>query len=189
MTRQPKARQKVLDASREIVADRGAGCLTFDEIAAVSGVTRGGITYHFPTKQKLLQALVEDDHEQWLRLECELQPKNLEGETAELIAFIRSWTNENLERRRFVAGMLTAVTHDPPILDSVREYESERLSGVQWDQSNVRLELLRLAAAGLFWADLFGCPTVPKNLRKKLVAEMESLAGQWSEATEQTDEK
>lgn len=189
MPRQPKARQKILDASRSIVADRGAGCLTFDEIVAVSGVTRGGITYHFPTKQKLLQELVKDDFEQWQQLESELRPKNCDDETAELIAFIRSWTNENQERRRFVTGMLTAVTHDPPILDPVREFENERLSEVEWCPTKLRLELLRLAAAGLFWADLFGCPSVPKNLRKQLVAELESLAGQWSEGTESTNEK
>lgn len=189
MTRKPKARQKVLDASREIVADRGAGCLTFDEIAAVSGVTRGGITYHFPTKQKLLQALVEDDFVQWQQLEAELRPKGLDDETAETIAFIRSWTNENQERRRLVAGMLTAVTHDPPILDPVRDFEEERLSKIQWTPTKLRLELLRLAAGGLFWADLFGCPSVPKDLRKQLVAELESLARQWSEPAEPTDEK
>ena len=33
MPRQPTARQKVIDASRQIVMERGAGALTYDEIA------------------------------------------------------------------------------------------------------------------------------------------------------------
>ena len=65
MGRKPLARQKIMEASRQIVMERGAGCLTYDEIAVVSGVTRGGITYHFPAKQKLLKALVDEDLAQW----------------------------------------------------------------------------------------------------------------------------
>ena len=63
MSRQPKARTKVLEAARKIVQESGAGALTFDELSRVSGVTRGGITYHFPTKDALLRGLLEHDME------------------------------------------------------------------------------------------------------------------------------
>ena len=160
--------------------ERGAGSLTFDEIAEVSGVTRGGITYHFPTKQALLQALVADDFAQWQSLEEELRPEGCSEETAELLAFLRSHTHEDHDRRRFVTGMLSAVTLDPPILDPVREFECERLEGIDWDEHALRLQLLRLAAAGLFWSDLFGCPHIPDDVRRDLVAVLEKLAVEWT---------
>ena len=180
MGRHPAARQKVLDASRRIVMERGAGCLTFDEIAQVSGVTRGGITYHFPTKQDLLRALVFQDIAQWKSVEEELAPADTAPETAELLAFLRAHTHEDPERRRFVTGMLGAVTLDPPILDPAREFERERLAGVEWNDRTLRLQLLRLAAMGLFWADLFGCPEIEDAVRTDLVALLESLALEWS---------
>ena len=105
MPRQPTARQKVIDASRQIVMERGAGALTYDEIAQVSGVTRGGITYHFPTKQRLLQALVEQDIDQWIQLEETNTPCDCPAEAAELLAFLRAHTAEEPDRRRFVTGM------------------------------------------------------------------------------------
>ena len=186
MGRLPKARQKVIDASRQIVMERGAGALTFDEIAQVSGVTRGGITYHFPTKRHLLSALVEHDMGQWETLETENCPGDCPVETAELIAFIRAHTAEEPDRRRFVTGMLSAATLDPPILDPARNHERKRLADVEWTERNLRLQLLRLAAMGLFWADLFECPDVPADVRRRLIEVLEGLAVEWSEPAEQS---
>ena len=160
--------------------ERGAGALTFGEIAQKSGVTRGGITYHFPTKERLLRALVEQDILQWKRVEEANCPDNCPAETAELIAYLRAHTNEQSDRRRFVSGMLYAVTLDPPIIDPARKYEKERLDGIEWNERNLKLQLLRMAALGLFWADLFRCPEMPQDVRRNLVVLLEELAVEWS---------
>ncbi len=181
MPRQPTARQKVIEASRQIVMERGAGALTYDEIAQVSGVTRGGITYHFPTKQRLLQALVEQDIAQWKQLENINTPCDCPPEAAEIVAFLRAHTSEEPDRRRFVTGMLSAATLDPPVLDPAREYSRERLDALELSETNLKLEILRLAAIGLFWSDLFGCPQYPDVLRARLADALEQLALDWSE--------
>ena len=190
MPRQPTARQKVIDASRQIVMERGAGSLTYDEIAQVSGVTRGGITYHFPTKQRLLQALVEQDIAQWRELEETSTPCDCPAVAAELIAFLRAHTSEEPDRRRFVTGMLSAATLDPPVLDPAREYSRERLDVLELDDDNLRREILRLAAIGLFWSDLFGCPEYPDALRARIAGLLEQLALEWSHdtSTQQAEE-
>lgn len=180
MGRKPLARQKITDAARQIVMERGAGCLTFDEIATVSGVTRGGITYHFPTKQELLQALVEDDLEQWGVIESELRPKGCDDCTADLLSVIRSYTHKHPNRRRFVAGILGAATLDPSVLEPVREYELQRMAGIDWTDDVVGQHLLRMAAIGIFWSDLFGCPSLPAEVRPRLVKLLEQLAVEWT---------
>ncbi len=168
--------------------ERGAGALTFEEIAQVSGVTRGGITYHFPTKQRLLKALVEQDLEQWKRIEDENCPQRCPAEAAELVAFIRAHTAEEPERRRFVTGMMSAVTLDPPILDPARDFERRRLEEVEWTDSALRQHVLRLAAMGLFWADVFDCPELPADVRRRLVDTLEQLALEWT-ADDETESK
>lgn len=161
--------------------ERGAGSLTFEEIAQESGVTRGGITYHFPTKQDLLRGLVADDLAQWKTLEREFLPADCNTEKGELLAFLKSHTHKNHDRRRFVTGMLSAAMLDPPILDPVREFESRRLQDIEWDEHTLRLQLLRLAALGLFWSDVFGCPELPVELNGQLVDLLETLADEWSD--------
>ena len=181
MGRTPAARQKIIDASRAIVRERGAGALTFDEISQVSGVTRGGITYHFPTKQALLRGLVDDDVRQWKQVEADNQPEGTSAEMGELIGFIRAHTNEDPDRRRFVSGMLSAVTLDPPILDPAREFERDRMAAIEWNEKNLKLQMLRYAAIGIFWSQLFGCPDLPADVRRQLVALLERTATSWSE--------
>ena len=59
MSRPPRARKQVLDAAERIVKAHGAANLTFEELVQESGISRGGITYHFATKDDLLRALGE----------------------------------------------------------------------------------------------------------------------------------
>jgi AcrR family transcriptional regulator len=165
------------------VRERGAGNLTFDELVQESGVTRGGITYHFATKADLLRALVQADLEQWCALETCVKPKGASAEAAELIAYIRGHTAGNKDRRRFVAGMLSAATLDHTLLDPVREHAHERCAGIKWNERQLKLQLLRLASEGFFWSEVFGCGGLPPNVRKRLVSLMEKLAREWTEPT------
>lgn len=181
MGRSPKARQTILDAARRIVRERGAGNLTYEELVHQSGVTRGGITYHFATKDALLRALIEADIQQWCELEQQLRPDIANEETAELVAYIRRHTEHNEDKRQYVAGMLSAVTLDHSLLDSVREFEEARRVDIEWSDRQLREQLLRLASEGLFWSEVFGCSKLPADVRERLVALMEQLAGEWTE--------
>ena len=181
MGREPKARQVILDAARRIVREQGAGKLTFEGLVQESGVTRGGITYHFATKQALLRALLEADMEQWSELEESSRPADMCGHAADLLGHIRCHTARNEDRRRFVAGMVSAVTHDRTLLDPVREFISEKRAGVKWNDAQLRRHLLRLAAEGLFWSELFEYGELEPAVRKRLVEMMERLAVEWSE--------
>ena len=180
MTRPPKARGQILDAAERIVKARGAAKITYQELVRESGVSRGGITYHFGSKETLLRALVERDltnscaAEACMRLAVGLDPG------AELIALIRMWATPDPERRRFTAGMLSAVAHDPSLLDPIREHHRTECERRDWTPAAIQRAILRLAAEGLFWSEFFGCSEVPAEHRERLIARMEALAREWS---------
>ena len=176
MGRAPKAKQEVLDAARRIVRERGAGNLTFEELVQESGVTRGGITYHFATKDALLRALIEADMEQWRELEQRHRPETVDDQTAELIADIRGHTERNEDRRRFVTGMLSAITLDRSLLDPVRAFIARRRADMEWDDVQLRRHLVRLASEGLFWSELVGYGELEPDVRERLVTLMEEMA-------------
>lgn len=180
MTRPPKARARILKAAREIVETSGAGALTYDELARVSGVTRGGITYHFPTKDALLKALLEHDMEQWKASEAEFTPSDVDcPDTGCLIGFIRSHTAKDGSRRRFFAGMLSAAVHQPDLLEGCRAEVCARYGEQVWDEPALRAHLLRLAAVGLFWDEMFGFQHLTPQARTRFVALLERLAREW----------
>lgn len=181
VARPPKARIKILEAAARIVRERGAANLTYEELVQVSGVSRGGITYHFATKEDLLRALIEHDLERSRTEEARQQVLAGGQPGAELIALIRTWSRPDSDRRRFVAGMLSAVAHDPDLLEPVRCHHRDESAQRCWDDAEIQRSVLRLAAEGLFWSELFGCAEIPAEQRPRVIARMEELARQWSQ--------
>jgi AcrR family transcriptional regulator len=187
MTRPPKARERILEAARRIVEDSGAGHLTFEELARVSGVTRGGITYHFPTKQDLLRGLIEADMQQWEQAAepCpELTAACACPKTAAALGQLRCHLSEDEAHKRFVSGMLSAAMVDSALLDPVRSHQASEFADWQWDEADLRRYLLLAAAEGLFWQDLFKLCPLPPAARPKLKALIERLLLEWSGAVE-----
>ena len=176
MTRPPKARQKVLDAARRIVETRGAGHLTFEMLAEESGVTRGGITYHFRTKEELLKALIEADIADWNAAAEQLGGAGLPcAKAARMIGHVRSaMADEADAHRRFVAGMLSAAMVDPGLLDPVRAHNACEFAGWEWDDADLERYLLLLAADGVFWNQIFDVSPLPAGVKPRLAALIES---------------
>jgi len=68
MSRPPLARERVLDAFESILLDDGERTATLDATAKAAGVSKGGLLYHFASKDDLaagmiarLKHLVEED--------------------------------------------------------------------------------------------------------------------------------
>jgi AcrR family transcriptional regulator len=55
----PVTAQRVLDAAKRIIADRGLSALTLDAVAEESGEYRSAIRYHFGDKAGLLAAIMD----------------------------------------------------------------------------------------------------------------------------------
>lgn len=68
MPRPPLARQRVMDAYESILIEEGDRAATLDAVARAAGVSKGGLLYHFASKDELaaglvarLEALTDDD--------------------------------------------------------------------------------------------------------------------------------
>jgi AcrR family transcriptional regulator len=55
----PTAREKVLDAFEAILLSHGERAATLEAVAAEAGVSKGGLLYHFGSKQALMHGLLE----------------------------------------------------------------------------------------------------------------------------------
>ncbi|GAA3036346.1 TetR/AcrR family transcriptional regulator [Streptosporangium longisporum] len=55
----PSSKERLLDAAAEVLLSEGAESLTLEAVAQRAGVSKGGLFYHFPTKQALVAAMVE----------------------------------------------------------------------------------------------------------------------------------
>lgn len=152
------ARDRLLDAAAELAVHRGAGELTLDAVAEAAGVSKGGLLYHFPTKDALLTAMVarmvarfEAEHAEALARE----PEGVPGRWTR--AFVESFFSvppeEMAERHRTCGALLATVASNPRLLDPVRQAYKNWRQETQRDGLAPEQTLLALAAvdALIFW--------------------------------------
>jgi AcrR family transcriptional regulator len=58
MNKQP-LRERILEAADQVAREKGAAHLTLDLVAEQAGVSKGGLLYHFTTKESLLRGMVD----------------------------------------------------------------------------------------------------------------------------------
>ena len=152
----------------------GPRALTLDAVAAQAGLSKGGLLYHFATKDALVDALVED----WLdRFEADVVEGTTEGSWARAYARTCAGPRSAAERATDVA-LLVAVAGEPRALEAVRKRYAawqDRLVGDARD--TVDATLVRLAADGLWFADLLGLAPPTGRLRQAVTARLEDLGG------------
>src|SRR5689334_4878280 len=54
-----ETRTRLLDAATEVLLRDGAQALTLDAVAKQAQVSKGGLLYHFPSKQALVAGMVQ----------------------------------------------------------------------------------------------------------------------------------
>ena len=121
-------REDLIDAAEAIVTEQGVGELTLERVAARAGVTKGGLIYHYKTRDALLQALVE-------RLTSKIEERFEAGATARgdsieglLQAMIDDAFDMRHEEKTLMANLLAAVSTHPNQLGPVRRMY-ERING------------------------------------------------------------
>ncbi|WP_099514837.1 TetR/AcrR family transcriptional regulator [Microvirga ossetica] len=126
------SREKILDAAAELVSEIDSGRLTLDAVARRAGLSKGGLLYNFPTKDALLQAmvqrLVDEVSAEREALRAKAEPgRNLEARlcTAALLKLRSGRTKE------VVNGMLAASAENPRLLDPVRAVIKATLDKLQ----------------------------------------------------------
>ncbi len=77
------ARKRILDAAGEVLRRKGVGGATMDEIARAIGVSKGALYLYFPTKTRLLEAVMARYREQMI---ARLEPIVAKGDLAEGMA-------------------------------------------------------------------------------------------------------
>ncbi|VXB63364.1 conserved hypothetical protein [Luteimonas sp. 9C] len=182
-SRKPRsdARARILDAALAVSDRVGAAHLTLDAVAAEAGVSKGGLLYHFASKELLLKGVVEhhmDQHQRDLELAQTMFPDTPAGY---LQAFVHA-QRHGLEAKRLhgpkaTQSFIAAAVNTPDLMDSPRQYAAahgRRLRELGPDF--IEALLVTLAFDGLFFGDAFEMLDLTASERAALIAALESRA-------------
>jgi len=175
----PNSREVIVDAAEAVVIEAGAAHLTLDAVAAKANVSKGGLLYHFPTKEALLKAML-DRHIHRLEEARKKKYEKLKDEPARAIkAYVLSALTRDCKTQSISTALLAAVAHDPRLLEPVRNDYQKHMeeftsSGLSFDRAAV----IALATDGLRLLEILSLSPLNEKQRKKLIKELLRLASE-----------
>ncbi|MFJ4777702.1 TetR/AcrR family transcriptional regulator [Streptomyces sp. NPDC088762] len=105
-----RSRERLLQATVELVAERGYEATTLGDIADRAGTARGLVSYYFPGKRRLLQSAVHRLMHLTLEAALEREPRSEDGRerlARAVDAILGLARDEPLLMRTHMAGILT----------------------------------------------------------------------------------
>lgn len=127
-------RQRILEAAEAIARRDGPAAMSLDAVAATAGVSKGGLLYHFPSKSKLLEALVND---YLSRFDSALEDEERTGRPNAVIrAYIQRFLAEQKRQTPPPSGLLAVFAEDPAMLAPVQRHERNFLNRIRANASD-----------------------------------------------------
>lgn len=124
-----KTPDALLDAAAGVVARQGIANLTLDAVAAEAGVSKGGLLHHFPSKDRLVEALVLRIAEQSREHYETIYARTPEGPGRMVRALLdhclsdaEGWTQE-LQRNS--SACFAALAQNPSLIEPMRALYSD----------------------------------------------------------------
>ena len=176
-------REKLLVAAERITLRDGAVKLTLDAVAREAGISKGGLLYHFSNKEALIRGMMER-----LLGRFDSAVEERAGDSEEPGRWTRAFVEATFAPEEgeldTSAGLLVAVANDPKLLEPVRESFGSWQSRIEDDGLDPALStLVRLAADGLWMADLFGLAPPEGELREQVTRKMLEMTRNPSEGS------
>jgi AcrR family transcriptional regulator len=144
----------VLGAVIQTVREGGAHALTLDAVARQAQVSKGGLLHHFPAKDALIAALLDDLFARFDALAAHYYAREPDTPGRWLRAYVRATFDDEPLPLDVVLALVSALAEQPEVIDRVRD------SAHLWHDRFVaegiapaRAQIIRAAADG-YWTDV-----------------------------------
>ncbi len=169
--RKKSARQKILAAADELSRDLGPANLSLDAVAQRAGVSKGGLLYHFPSKARLLKAMVEHYIEVFDANLAETEREHGGGENRLVEAYLDLVVADLARKQPPSQGVLAALSENPDFITPIKEYNRILLDRLKANASDENAALIVfLALEGMRSLKLFDMDLLTRQERESVVA-------------------
>lgn len=169
------AREKVLKAAESIASEVGGHGLTLDAVAERAGVSKGGLLYHFPSKDALLEGLLDacaSEHFGQIHEQRRLQP-----DLPLAAAYLRASMNDQPSTDPLFAGIASALFQNKALLSSWECLHRKFFDQLAVESDDFALDaILSFAADGLWLSESYGMTALQPAQRAQVVARLAALA-------------
>lgn len=122
-------RDTLLDAAETVVIRRGIANLTLEAVATEAGLSKGGLLHHFPSKDRLVEAMVQRSADTWRKCYTEGYERAAPGPGRmcrglldHCLSDAEGWTQE---LQRSSSACFAALAQNPSLIAPMRDAYSE----------------------------------------------------------------
>lgn len=174
-----KTRDSILQAANQVLLAQGINQLTLEAAAKAAGVSKGGLLYHFPSKDALIEGMVDYYLSRFeARLEARLAAEvERNSPQAWMRAYIQATFDEDSQETAVSSGLLAAIAVNPELLAPMQaRYQSwqERFAAGRADPT--LNTIIRLALDGLWVSQMFRLAPPDAELRHQILKRLLELA-------------
>lgn len=163
-------RTALLDAAVRLIDREGLQGFTLDAVAKEASVSKGGLFYHFASKQTLVQGMLAASLDAF---EAHINDRIIAGRVG---GYVEAFVLTTLEAATSALHLHTSVALSaamaghPELLDLYAQRSQLWQVRLETDGVDpVRATVARLAADGLFYSHVFGCGEVFQERRQAVV--------------------
>jgi AcrR family transcriptional regulator len=178
------AREKILEAAEHHVLEHGASSLTLDAVAKAAEISKGGLLYHFPSKDELIKGLVKRVYEQWMICLKAAFAKETPGRGHMARVLFRDTFDPQIpldspqwkRHQQLVAALAAAVSHNPNLILCCKESYQNFLNEFEKDDLPLGNSLVMMCVYdAMWWSTVFGTYTLNEKQRNALQETLKGL--------------
>ena len=175
----PDTKTRILTAAEQVVLERGVPALTLDAVAEAAGLSKGGLVYHFASKEALIRAMIARIgtcmQERMDRLTAADGKPGTWTRAYLGAAFPPAGTPDDQDAMR-EAALIAALGYDPALLAPYAAQYSEWVAQQRSDGIDpVLAAIVRLAADGLWLNEVFGIRAVDPADRAAVLQRLDAM--------------
>ncbi|RUO75914.1 TetR/AcrR family transcriptional regulator [Idiomarina seosinensis] len=136
MVGRPSNRDTIIDAAERLVAEQGAAHLTFDALCQRTGISKGGLLYHFENKDSLLAAMLQRMVIQFDQLREQFRQQFVDDPHRELKSILLASLNSGAECAQLSSGMLAVAANNPELLEPLQRHVKETFELIRQDTND-----------------------------------------------------
>ncbi len=167
-------RAAIIDAAMAVLADKGMSRLTIDGVASAAGVTKGGLFHHFPTKDALIDGVLDSmtaHAAASVEAEMAADPEPHGRFTRAYLngVFVQHCIRESVSSHALCLAMIA----DPILQDRWAAWVETQVRIHAATDDNVACRIVRLAADGIWLSTMRskqGVADVSPDVRAALIA-------------------
>lgn len=146
----------ILNAASKIVAEKGIFHLTIEAVAEEAGISKGGLLYHYRSKEVLVEKMIEHLASNYKSNIDSRAALDLEEKGKWTRAYLDITFKNAIQNKDMHAGLLAAKAINPILLNPIHDVYSTWQQDIENDGLDpIMATIIRLATDGIWLADLF----------------------------------